>query len=65
MAEESKGIERRASGRAFHKTGPTTEKALCCMVVVRENGTKQSPRVDDLSERRPREAEVKTKSSDR
>src|SRR5688572_14421947 len=42
--EEFLGRRRSSRGSPFQILGPTTEKARCCIVEVRANGTLRSPR---------------------
>src|SRR6218665_503092 len=44
--------ERSSKGRSFHADGPTTEKALRCIIAKRARGTKNSPLAAERSTRR-------------
>src|SRR6218665_889583 len=44
--------ERSSKGRSFHADGPTTEKALCCIIAKLARGTKNSPLAAERSTRR-------------
>src|ERR1700733_13625546 len=61
--ERSLGRERRSDGRLFQTEGSTTEKALCCITAVRACGTIKSPLEADRKELRPRQEEVKVRST--
>src|SRR6218665_1010337 len=44
--------ERSSKRRSFHDDGPTTEKALRCIIAKRARGTKNSPLAAERSTRR-------------
>src|SRR3984885_3683961 len=60
---ETEGRERIVDGRSFQTVGPTTEKALFCIVAVLAKGMRISPRAEERKERLPRVTDVLTKSS--
>src|SRR5678815_194422 len=48
-----RGDNRRKDGKTLHAVGPTTENARRCIVAVRANGTKKSPREEERRAERP------------
>src|SRR3984885_12334370 len=60
---ETEGRERIVDGRSFQTDGPTTEKALLCIVAVLAKGMRISPRAEESKERLTRVTDVSTKSS--
>src|ERR1700733_13507975 len=60
---ETEGREQIVDGRSFQTVGPTTEKALLCIVAVLAKGMQISPRAEEFKERLPRVIQVLTKSS--
>src|SRR6218665_1248248 len=61
----AKGRLRSSDGRLFLAEGPTFQKALYCLLAMRDNGTRMSLLDSERRECRPEQAEVKMKSSSR